>query len=336
MAKFTIYKLHFTSPVHLGYARDDYSVSLKTIQSDALYAALTSCLAKIGESIPDNGDLEFTISSLFPFYQKETESKPVFFFPRPRKVFKSQKENNSHQNSRIEMAKQIKNVLWLDTCYFQKVLQTNDDIFENKDDIKGTYLTASAIDKDFIQSQVFPRVSISRSGKEDATPFYMDKIFFKDNSGLFFLTVGDARLLQKAMEVLQHEGIGTDRNVGNGFFTYETDELSIEFPDESEYSLSLSMFIPESKEQLENMIEGDKVAYDFIRRGGWITTPPYNTFRKNTIYAFTPGSVFRKNMRVNTVLGKIIDLKPDLGEANEHIPHAVWRSGKSLFLPIKL
>jgi CRISPR-associated protein Csm4 len=336
MAKFTIYKLHFTSPLHLGYAREDYSLSLKTIQSDVLYAALTSCLAKIGMSIPDDGDLGFTISSLFPFYQKDTTSDPVFFFPRPRKVSQSKNENNNRQNSRVELAKQIKSVLWLDTCYFQKTLQTNDDIFENRDDIKGDYLTHCAIDEDFIRSQVVPRVSVSRSGKEDATPFYMDKISFEDYAGLFFLTVGDDRLLRKAMDVLQYEGIGTDRNVGNGFFTYETDELSIEFPDESEYSLSMSMFIPESKEQLENMIEGDKVAYDFIRRGGWITTPPYHTFRKNIIYAFTPASIFKTNMQVNTVLGKIVDLKPDLKEVNEHIPHAVWRSGKSLFLPIKL
>ena len=55
--KFTIYKLHFTSPLHIGDARDDYSVSLKTIASDTMYAALTSCLAKLGESIPPKGDL---------------------------------------------------------------------------------------------------------------------------------------------------------------------------------------------------------------------------------------------------------------------------------------
>ncbi|KAA6311035.1 hypothetical protein EZS27_037765, partial [termite gut metagenome] len=41
---------------------------------------------------------------------------------------------------------------------------------------------------------------------------------FKDYSGLFFVVLGDdTSLLDAAMEVLQHEGIGTDRNVGNGF-----------------------------------------------------------------------------------------------------------------------
>jgi hypothetical protein len=67
---FLIYKLHFTTPLHLGDARDDYSVSLKSIASDTMYAALTACLAKIGKEIPPDGDLGFTIRKpgnfLFP------------------------------------------------------------------------------------------------------------------------------------------------------------------------------------------------------------------------------------------------------------------------------
>ena len=82
---FLIYKLHFTTPLHLGDARDDYSISLKSVSSDTMYAALTASLAKIGKAIPPNGDLGFTISSLFPFYQKDTKSKTVLFFPRPYK-----------------------------------------------------------------------------------------------------------------------------------------------------------------------------------------------------------------------------------------------------------
>jgi CRISPR-associated protein Csm4 len=301
-------------------------------------------LAKIGKVIPNDGDLGFTVSSLFPFYQENEDTSTVYFFPKPLKqILPDLKE--------VGNAKDIKSVAWLDSHCFKEVL--NNKIFK-KETIKGCYLTQAKIHtqkeeedvinkklqelpNEFIYPQVSPRVKVSRSGQGDAVPFYMDRIYFKDYSGLFFVVLGDdTSLLDAAMEVLQHEGIGTDRNVGNGFFTFEKDTKTIiDYPQESDYVMSLSMFIPESKEQLEEMISGDAVSYDFIRRGGWITTPPYNTYRKNAIYAFLPGSVFSLKASNPFVKGTIVDLKPEL-EFNGGIKHSIWRNGKSIFIPIKL
>src|SRR5574344_1291763 len=100
---YKIYKLHFTTPVHIGDARDDYSISLKTIASDTMYAALISCLAKLGKEISKNGDLGCTISSLFPFYQKDKNSVAVLFFPKPLK-------QTLPELSDVTKAKSIKNV----------------------------------------------------------------------------------------------------------------------------------------------------------------------------------------------------------------------------------
>ena len=66
-----IYKLHFKTPVHFSDEREDYGKSLHSLHSDATYAALLASLAKIDYPIPENGELGFTISSLFPFYQKD-------------------------------------------------------------------------------------------------------------------------------------------------------------------------------------------------------------------------------------------------------------------------
>ena len=60
-ATYKRYKLHFTSPLHIADRHEDESISLKTIQSDTLYAALTSCLAKTGETIPEDGYLRMEI-----------------------------------------------------------------------------------------------------------------------------------------------------------------------------------------------------------------------------------------------------------------------------------
>ncbi len=327
--KFRIYKLHFTTPLHIGDERDDYSISLKTLQSDAMYAALTSCLAKVGKEIPIDGDLGFTISSLFPYYQKSETDNPVYFFPKLLK----QKLPADMTNR-----KTIKKASWYDVVYFERLI-AGETLFENGHDvqhIKGDFLTGSNIESDFMSSQVSQRVTISRNLSEDAKPFYMDRIYFKENSGLFFIAEGDTKLLDGALEVLKDEGIGTDRNIGNGFFTFKPDEIEINLPD-SEYVSNLSMFCPETEKQLKEMLSDENVAYDFAKRGGWITNSPHNTIRKNTIHMFMPASVFKlsNNQKAVKIRGKIVDLKPDL-EFEPKIEHPIWRSGKSLFIPVKI
>lgn len=318
--------------------RDDYSISQKTIPSDTMMAALTSCLAKLGKSIPSDGNLGFSISNLFPFYQKDENSEPVFFLPRPLRIKMSDDVD-------IKNAKKVKKVEWLDLKYFEKVLK-GDSLFSNSDirKIKGEYLTKENIDEKFVitsETQPTPRVTIARNGIDDAVPFYMEKIIFKDYSGLYFIVTGDTSLLDSALDLLSVEGLGTDRNVGNGFFEYENRvkidndykdlKIDIELPENANSIIALSYYIPESKDELSSMISGDNVAYDFRRRGGWVTTHPYNSYRKKYVYAFTPGSIFHSaNSSDLLEFGKIVNLKPQ----GVSIDHPIWRSGKSIFLPI--
>ena len=331
--EFSIYKLHFTTPLHLGDTRNDYSISLKTIYSDTLYAALTSCLAKVGIPIPADGDLGFTISSLFPFYQKDKDSgNAVYFFPKGYK----KSYVSDHTAEELITAKDIKKIQWLDTYYFEKRINSNDNIYTDKNSIQNEYLTGKEIDKDFIQSEISPRVTVSRTYGEEAKPFYMDRLYFKGNSGLYFLVLGDTKLLDIGIDILQHEGIGTDRNVGNGFFTFSKDEITLETPENTDYGMSLSLFIPESKVQLSGMLSGEKVGYDFVRRGGWVTTPPFHTLRKSAIHAFIHGSVFLLgNTNKVQVKGRIVNLKPELPYDEPKPDHSIWRNGKSLFIPVK-
>jgi len=325
--KFKVYKLHFTTPLHIGDERDDYSISLKTYQSDAMYAALTSCLAKVGREIPTNGDLGFSISSLYPFYQKDEKSNVAYFFP---KLIKQKLPEN------IELNKKIKKVEWVDTSFFEKMingeLQMGDNIV---DYIEGNFMSKPKIEENFISSQVAQRVTVSRNFSKDAEPFYMDRVYFKDNSGLFFIAEGNTNLLEKALNILKYEGIGTDRNIGNGFFKVSPDEIEINLP-KSEYATNLSMFCPESEVQLNEMLDDKHTSYDFTKRGGWITDAPHNTIRKNTIHMFMPASIFKMNnvqSKVN-VIGKIVDLNPR--KTYPGIDHSIWRNGKSIFIPIKI
>lgn len=333
-----IYKLHFKTPVHFSDEREDYGKSLHSLHSDAMYAAFLASLAKINYPIPENGELGFTISSLFPFYQKDLkDNQAVYFFP---KLVSHPIPDPSLQ----KIHKQLKKLKWIDLHYFQEQI-SGKKLFSadfKQKDIKGVFLTALELPHGgFIHPQVFPRVTVPRlnliDGKrQDPTPFYMERLFFSDDSGLYFITQASEngfQLLEKALDVLKDEGIGTDRNVGNGFFNWSKDSITIDLP-ESQHAMCLGMFLPESEQQLKNLMQDDKAAFDFKKRGGWITTSPYGKFRKNSIYMFVEGSIFYIN-RIDRpiVKGRIADLKPkvDFNPLN----HSIFRNGKSIFIPVK-
>ena len=337
MATFKLYKLQFTSPLHISSQHEDEGISQKTILSDTLYAALTSCLVKAGIPVPEDGDLRFTISSLFPYYQKEESSKPIYFLPMPLHARQAELAD-------VTKVKKVKKVKWVDVSLYGDVLSGN-KLFDKTDCysyIQEAYLTKESLpedaegSKEFMKSEVSQRVTLkSRTGEEDAKPYYVDKILFRGWSGLYFVVEGDTDLLDSALHILSLEGLGTDRNVGFGFFHYSTDEISIELPQDADHQIALSLLIPESEEQLNQLMDSDLVAYDFVRRGGWITTYPYNTLRKNAIYGFLPGSVFGKSSKHEcSPIGKFVNLTPEIGDLTPN--HPIWRCGRSIMLPIKL
>lgn len=336
MATFKIYKLHFTAPLHIGDQHEDEGTSQKTIQSDAFYAALTSCLAKMGHQLPEDGDLGFIISSLFPFYQKDENSNPVYFLPMPLNAKQGELKDNA-------MLKKVKKLHWIDSAFYGEIL-SGKSIFNDTEEyysyIQGTYLTKVQLPEDtqgsteFIRSEVSQRVTLQRrTGQDDAMPYYVDKVLFRHHAGLYFIADGNTALLEKALNILAMEGIGTDRNIGFGFFKYNQDEMTIEVPDKANYQINLSLFIPKSKEQLTELINSDMVAYDFVRRGGWITTYPYNSLRKDAIYGFLPGSVFHIDETDQPQnIGKIVNLRPRIGDLAPD--HPIWRNGKAIMLPM--
>lgn len=333
MTKLNICKLHFTSPLHIGDRKnDDYGISQKNIPSDTMYAALTASLAKSGESIPANGDLGFAISSLFPYYQESADTKPIYFFPQPLQAKMPHLEDLGER-------KKVKKVKWIDSSYYEKVL-AGKKLFDNSREdicsIHDEYLSKLKVPEKFVTSQVIQRVTLkSRVAEEDALPYYVDRVSFKDYAGLYFIFVGDKETLERAMNLLSLEGIGTDRNVGNGFFEYKTDTIDLDLPQNADHVVSLSLLIPESKEQFKSLVASDLVAYDIERRGGWITTYPFQTIRKNAIYGLVPGSVFAKKTNEMETIGRIVNLRPDV-DFTEGKLHPIWRSGKSILLPIKV
>ncbi|MFN4146866.1 MAG: type III-A CRISPR-associated RAMP protein Csm4, partial [Runella sp.] len=269
----------------------------------------------------------FTISSLFPFTTVKGEK--VHFFPKP-----FLKPNTEGAEVRTEDAKIFKKVKYIDTSILEAYLQ----FLPQKSDtnlVKGSYQTRYDIDKDFIQTDVVPRIRKPRRDDEDADPFYIERIYFKEGSGLFCLVQFDTLEVKQqvlsALAYLAETGLGTDRNVGHGLFDFTIGDISLTLPSSSDWSVNLSLFCPENQQQLSEMLD-ERARYEIIRRGGWMSEP-YNTYRKRSVYMFKEGCLFHTT---SSPKGKTEDLQPDNALLPSKVTHPVWRVGKALFLPVKL
>lgn len=328
----TAYKLKFIGPIHISDARSDYGRSERMIHSDTLYAALIAIQGMLMDKVEP--DLGCSISSLFPFAEDDTQ-ETVYFFPKPLIPL---------QNLLIEEyedIKKLKRVEWLEKKYFEEILEGDLKSPINAKTVQGNYLSKGKVDKDFTYTQVVPRVAVPRSADEndgETNIFYIERTYFKEGSGLYFLADGDTNLLDNLLSVLQYEGIGTDRNVGFGHFSYEkVKDFQIKIPEQSDYCVSLSLFNSDNKELIQEITSGEKTAWEIIKRGGWMASQENLGVRKKSVYMFSEGSIFSKHTEGIRQDGKVdIDLKPDPSDGFIQPKHPVWRSGRALFLPIKI
>lgn len=329
--EYQLFRINLKTPLHLSDPRGDYGYSEKLLHSDTLYAALISALAKIGKlgSVSATGDLGCTITSLFPFVKFDDKFR--YFFPKP---FGNIPVDEQQQKLKL---KELKRIAWLEQSCYESVLNKQEIQLDAKKGnfIFGQYLSSFPIEEDFMFAQTVPRIAVPRSQADnngDTRIFYMERIYFTGNAGLFFLAQGDTLKLEEALQVLQHEGIGTDRNVGQGFFEFEReDQFTLNVPDEADHATNLSLFCPTDQSELMAIQQSEYARWEILKRGGWINTDGLSGVRKKSVYMFREGSVFQTQ---SIELGKVnINLTPRA--EGLVVDHTIWRCGRSIFIPLK-
>lgn len=332
---YTTYFLKFITPLHIGdHKPDSYESTESFLRSDTINAAIIATWAKLGHLnwIEEcKGALPFVVSSAYPFYGKKGSEN--IFFPRLKLPFDLiDKDAN--------LSKQMKKITWMDKSYFEAVINAKkiDKTFESH--IKKEFLTSDkAYPQDgFMTKQVSERVTIPRERSEEnqSEPFYMERIYF-DDGGLYFLAVGKQfDRLEAALNLLQFEGLGTDRNIGNGFFEWHSSKIEINGPMDTEYSTNLGLYCPVSKEKIALELGKDnlKTGYELVKRGGWITSSSHQSIEKDSIYMFGEGSIFKKKDVEDGQ--RNIDLSPKELPASMKPSHPIYRSGCSIFIPVKI
>lgn len=329
---FEVIHFKFKAPLHLSNVRADYGLSEKLLHSDTLYSAIMHTWAVLGKEEWINPKPDFAISSLFPFTRDLVTGQPVHFFVKP--YFQANIVGESSPSD----AKKFKKIQYVDQHYFEHYLNFS-PIESNLASIKGIYQTSGVIDPHFMSVDVQQRIKRPRNEQEDTVPFYMERIYFKEGSGLFCLARFENPEAKKrviaALKLLAENGIGTDRAVGNGQFEVDFGIISLSMASPATYAMNLSLYCPDSKEELSGMLEGSRVRYEIIKRGGWMSEP-YNTYRKRSVYMFREGSVFKIQSNETFSKGKTVNLQPEPLTLPIKVETPVWRVGKALFLPVNL
>jgi CRISPR-associated protein Csm4 len=323
--KFKCYKLTFPAGLHLNRGRNHYDKTEEYIHSDTFFAALQAVWAKWGE---DPALLESTvISSLFPFFSDHKGQGTRYFFPKP---FIPHIEDSKAPENHAKLLKKIK---WLDQEYFEKLVTNTFKL--NWSDLQGKFLSTISIGPISRRSSRI-RTRVARKLNEDTKPYYIDELYFSENAGLYLLIDKnqDTVNLERALRMLGDEGIGTDKSSGKGYFTYSVDYINLQVPENGDFKTNLSLYCPESEEEWGSCTTG-KHMYSLVKRGGWLTDNKFKNYRKNEIFMVEEGSLLHHSGKWLPHAGTIKDLAPSILKSRG-LNHPVWRSGKSLFIPIQL
>lgn len=319
---YKLYKLKFLSPFHISSGGFALEKAEYNIRSDTLFSAVCSVSKLLYEEKAVSEFLKndsVFISSAFPYYHNE------LLFPKPATFY--------YETEKYSEQKIIKKLEFITKDLFEKYIKGLDNFELNTENvIQKSYVNTKIKNPDFIYTYAeLPRVVIDRITNQ-TTIFNFAEYSFNDNCGLFFIAEFDGPETEKyfdaSLSILGDEGIGADRTVGKGLFSYVKDYIEMDIPEDSEYLLNLSLYIPSEAEF--NNIDFKSSAYDFITRSGWISLPGFNTLRRKSFRMIKEGSVLKLKNKYD--IRGINCISYEDGNSD----YKAYRSGKSLTIPIKI
>jgi CRISPR-associated protein Csm4 len=331
---FTIFKLTFLAPLHLSRGKlNSYESSDTTLHSDTIKAALFVTAKQLfGLEHAEAMHERVRISSAFPF------DKEGCWLPRPLGYsFAEETANNRKEFKGIQ--------------FF--TLQQFNDVIKKK---KPTILYDEEMK--VVEPKIWKRDTTQRvkiNDDKDNDPFYLEKLYPKSaDAGLYFIALSDDKngtyteeslfedkVFESALKLLGDNGIGLQRGLGNGHFSYQKDTITIDLPQEAANWMALSLYCPKDENEIKDVIHQSN--YQFMKRGGWLNSAEeeeHLTIRKQAVMMFTEGSVFAfpSQQAAFIIKGEIKEvapkepLPPDIPKLN----HKVFRDGKAIFLPINI
>jgi len=333
--EYQIAKLYFNQPLALmSGKKDEFQNEVLSLPSDMLKAAILSGLAKIDLDNVTELNEDLIVSSAYLFYNDR------YFFPKPMTGLPVK------DNSEIGMAKKIKKIAYLDLSLFEKTInQTEFEISDTNLLHGGKFLVADSSDypDKLYAAQTEERVQIGNinlfATEDKSAPFYVSRTYFyqsndnfRQHAGLYFIyRTQHEDLLRKALEFLQDEGLGADKNVGNGRFNLVFDSFKLNIPDDANKQIILSKYIPEQTKVQNGLLNNAHYLLD--KRGGYIAgtiNESYAHWQKRSVFMLREASVFDINFELT---GKNVILSTT--KAENILKHKVYRDGRPVSIPVK-
>ncbi len=364
MTTWKLVKLKFgNSPVHFGELGIGMEQSKERLRSDSLFSAWVSAYAQLFVKKSENVESllkqfeqnpPVRISSTFIY--SEGKQGTVFYLPRPLKF------PINYPKDDLNFFKIYKGLNYLPLEVWQRwyqgegfSLDDEQELIDITSKVKSKHKTlkgAGTFDyKTVFSIEKIPKIAVDRV--THATNLYHTAFVryrslpqngdYKSLSGLYFILQFDSNdktlieRLHAALIVLGEQGIGGERSNGAGQFKVEWfDELPkawhsvVTHQDSTAHHCLLSMFWDNNQSVLKELIISEKSSYEILERGGWLAE---SNIRRKMVRMFTEGSVFPKSP-----CGKLINVTPDelINQDGTYKTHAIYRSGISLSLPIKI
>lgn len=314
-----IIKLHFLSPLHLGYKEGIQESTLHTISSDLLFSVFCNAYRKLYgnrelEDLLDkfNNNPVFKLTSAFPYTPND------LYFPLPIGL------NLVSYGFLPKMAKKVKYIT--QELFFKAItgtLQAKDFYDYEESPIQGLLLRkGDTVTQVFIEREI-PRVSLDR-----ITPasniYYFTELSFAKECGLFFgVKINDSLWprFQASLRLAADEGIGGDRSVGKGQFQIEL-AGDINFPviEQPKSQVLLSRYFPQKDEVPD--LDGK---FALQKRSGYMYSLNETARRKKSLQMMIEGSVFYHN---KPLTGQMVDVTPE-----SFTEHKVYVNGYALAVP---
>ncbi|MBC5786952.1 type III-A CRISPR-associated RAMP protein Csm4 [Clostridium facile] len=277
---YAAYRLKFLTPVHIGpdNGQNPLHSSGTSLHSDTFFSAL--CVEashqsdQAVESLIENAEQNhILLSDLFPYRNDE------LFLPKPMILDLLQKMENDRDNR-----KRLKRLPYIPLSLWERYLQF-DQMEDFLDECEG-----------IVSNIAFPdqrqRVQVSCQSEETSEPYFVQATRFHQGCGLYcVMGFADGEIKKQVeayLELLGWTGIGGKRSSGWGKFQFTPMPLPEKLEkmvrtENAKQWVTLNTSLPSNYKVAETGY------YTVCRRGGFVHQQDY---KKQTVYAFSPGSSF--------------------------------------------
>lgn len=363
MAELTVYRLAFRSGFHIGAHGVNLEESAEHIPSDTLFSALMDAVLRLsgdGEAFAGpfaRGDPPFLLTSAFPF------AGAVRFFPMPVPLDRwFAPETLRERSKELKRVRFVSEALFrwmlagerMDDWLFPKEEEAEPtrgvalqggafwltveeakglpDQMQRDPETRKPIALRALRHHSVLKAHQVPRVTLDRAISA-SNIFHAGRVSFSPGCGLWFglqWRRNDSSLRDlflQALAVLADDGLGGERTVGYGGFTWAK-EGPMTLPDPADGGLLwlLSRYHPRATELPAALTKSPGYALTAV--AGWLRTWQGAAQRRKRLWLVAEGSL------VWAVgpgpWGDLTDVRPEYPNAGVRFPHPVWRYGFAL------